>query len=215
MFLELRRPNSMLVVAAIVSPRLHKSKHLYPLGIRSHIMVAEEFILPTRKLPAPSERPSAGGIQTLRNGRETTALLSHANPEVVLERDVHVGIESTGSIGGCANVSGRLAEKAIALEGPGAERQRGIAGNQTLPMPFRGTLAGVGVQIAPLRPNPPLNPKSSASEPLPSLFLCLYLRKTSSAWHCGARDSLLPGGRIRLCTPGLRPPRLFVEAGFV
>jgi hypothetical protein len=47
----------MVVVAAIVSPILHKSKHLCPFGIRSHITVVEEFILATRKLAAPSERP--------------------------------------------------------------------------------------------------------------------------------------------------------------
>ena len=58
----------------------------------------------------------AGTGQVLRNHLEADPLLGHANPQIVIERKVHVRIEPAAAVGGSANKRRRLANEAVPLQ---------------------------------------------------------------------------------------------------
>ena len=78
-------------------------------------------------------RVHAGVGQVIRNGVESKALFSHANPKIVIEGAVDIGIEGAAPIGRGTHEGGRLADEAVAFEhdgipGEGRVAADGLAG---------------------------------------------------------------------------------------
>ena len=81
------------------------------------------------------------------------ALLGHANPEIVVEGAVDIGIERAAAIGGGAHEGGRLADEAVAFEHLGIPGEGGVAADESAVLVDPPAFAvhhvdfGVGVQV--------------------------------------------------------------------